>query len=142
MNEVTFRSATMDDAASIARLVTQLGYPTERTDMEQRLRAFSHADYMTIVAEMSGQAVGLVGAYVGYALELNSRHAYLTGLVVDEGNRRQRIGRLLMEQIEGLLKERGVSTVSLTSGNHRSDAHEFYKSSGDQMTGLRFAKRL
>ena len=74
----------------------------------------------------SGQTVvGLVGAYIGYALESTETYGRLTGMVVDEQYRGKGVDRLLMERIESSLLERGVKRLFLTSGSHRTEAHDF-----------------
>ena len=111
--------------------------------MEPRLqRLLTQPDYTTLVAEHSDEIVGLVGAYMGHALEFDPTYGRLTGLVVDERWRGRGIGRLLMQEIEKRLRERGARMLMLTSGRHRTEAHRFYESIGYEMTGLRFVKRL
>jgi GNAT superfamily N-acetyltransferase len=143
MEGITFRKARIDDSSAIARLVTQLGYPTTPLEMEERLKPLlSHPEDTTIVAEASGQVVGLVGAYLGHALEFDSTYGLLTGLVVDERWRGRGLGRTLMDHIERWLREQGASRVTLTSGKHRIAAHRFYEAIGYDATGVRFGKPL
>jgi GNAT superfamily N-acetyltransferase len=143
MEGVMFRKARIGDSSAIARLVTQLGYPTTPSEMEERLkRLLSHPEYTTIVAEASDQVVGLVGAYLGHALEFDPRYGRLTGLVVDDRWRGRGLGRALMDHIEWWLREQGASSVTLTSGNHRVAAHRFYEAIGYDATGVRFGKPL
>jgi len=143
VDDVTLRPATIGDAAPIAGLLTQLGYPTTPSNMEKRLgRLLSHPDYTTFVAASSGEIVGLVGAYLGHALEFDVRYGRFTGLVVDTRWRGRGLGKALMRHVEEWLKGQGVSHVTLTSGNHRVEAHAFYKASGYEATGVRFAKHL
>lgn len=143
MDDITLRAARMGDSIAIARLVTQLGYPTTPAEMEGRLkRLLSHPEYTTVVAETSNEVVGMVGAYVGHALEFDSRYGRLTGLIVDASWRRRGLGKALMKHIESWLREQGASSVTLTSGKQRLDAHRFYEAIGYDATGLRFLKRL
>jgi GNAT superfamily N-acetyltransferase len=140
---VTIRNAEVDDAAAVAQLMAQLGYPTTGAAMANRLtRLGSHPDYQTFVAEIGNTVVGLVGVYLGHALEFNQPYGRLTGLVVDEAHRGQGIGRRLLNRAEEWLKQRGVEMLTLTSGNHRNEAHRFYSHVGYEQTGLRFIKRL
>jgi GNAT superfamily N-acetyltransferase len=140
---ITFRSAGVADSASIADLVTQLGYPTTAAEMEQRLRRMlAHPDYVMIVAESSGELIALVGAYIGLAIEFDEPYGRLTGLVVRDRWRGLGVGKQLMEHIEALLRERGATMITLTSGNHRTDAHRFYRNLAYDATGVRFVKSL
>jgi GNAT superfamily N-acetyltransferase len=143
VDRITFRAAALSDSAAVAGLVTQLGYPTTPAQMEQRLtRLLADPGYATVVAEASGVVVGIVGAYIGLALELDATYARLTGLVVDARWRGRGIGKALMQHIERWCREKGATCVILTSGHHRADAHKFYECIGYASTGIRFAKQL
>jgi GNAT superfamily N-acetyltransferase len=143
MNKVFIRQATLSDAPSIARLVTQLGYQTTPAQMEGRLQAIlARPEYVLFLAEANHTVVGLVGAYLTLGLELDGPYGRLGGLVVDEGWRGRGIGRLLLEAVEVWLKGCGASLLLITSGLHRTDAHGFYRHLGYAETGLRFAKKI
>jgi GNAT superfamily N-acetyltransferase len=143
MTDITIREATMKDSPSIARLVTQLGYPSSEEEIRGRLAAFSgRPDYAVWVAESSGRVVGLVGVFLHYAVEYNGVHARLLGCVVDEPYRGKGIGTKLLAWTEGWLKEHGISKLTLTSGHQRPEAHKFYRRLGYEDTGLRFGKKL
>jgi GNAT superfamily N-acetyltransferase len=137
------RTATLSDSTAIAALVTQLGYPTAPADMKARLELLlPHPEHSMVVAETSGEVVGLVAAQVGNALEFNGTYGRINGLVVDARWRGHGIGTLLMQHIESWCKERGAQALVLTSGHHRAEAHKFYEAIGYDATGLRFIKRL
>jgi GNAT superfamily N-acetyltransferase len=140
---IGIRPAEARDAEAVARLVTQLGYPTTTADMQDRLRVLlSHPDYHVVVAERNGAVAGIAGAHVGRALESDGVHGRVIALAVDEGCKRCGIGTRLMEYLEGWLKAQGAVMLILTSGNHRTEAHEFYRALGYDQTGVRFVKRL
>jgi GNAT superfamily N-acetyltransferase len=143
MTDLAIREAKTTDAADLARLVSQLGYPSTEQDMAERLEALAgKPEYVLFVAESSGRVVGLVGAFLGYALEFSGPWGRLMGLVVDEPFRGQGIGRRLMERIEAWLRDHGATRLTLTSGKQRTEAHRFYRRLGYEETGLRFVKRL
>ena len=143
MHNVFIRQAALSDAPSVARLVSQLGYQTTAAQMESRLPAMlARPEYVLFLAETDHTVVGLAGAYLTLGLELDGPYGRLTGLVVDEGWRGQGIGRMLLEAVEGWLKELGASLLLITSGLHRAEAHEFYRHLGYAETGLRFAKKI
>jgi ribosomal protein S18 acetylase RimI-like enzyme len=137
------RVATLSDSAAIAALVSQLGYLTTPPEMKGRLeRLLTHPEHAIIVAEASGDVVGLVAAQVGHGLEFNGTYGRITGLVVDSHWRGRGVGRILMEHMESWCRDRGAHSLTLTSGNHRVEAHKFYERIGYSATGLRFIKRL
>ena len=131
MYDFMIRKAELKDAAGIALLMAQLGYPASAAKMEERLkRILARPEYVTFVAETPKKIVGLVGAYIGYALEFDDTYGRLTGLVVDEEWRGGGIGQSLMNRVEDWLKENEVASVILTSGLQRTESHEFYEHLG------------
>jgi GNAT superfamily N-acetyltransferase len=143
MTDLLIREVTPADAPDLARLITQLGYPTSRDGIEKRMAVLARLPgHGIFVAERNGRIVGLVGAYLDYALEIDGAYGRLMGLVVDEAFRGRGIGARLMEWIEGWLRDRGATRLTLTSGKQRIDAHRFYRNLGYEETGLRFARPL
>jgi GNAT superfamily N-acetyltransferase len=140
---LVIRDVTIDDAAALAPLMEQLGYPTTPVEMRTRLQAIlGHPDYHAWIAEQDGRAAGMVSAWLGHSYEINGLHGRILGLVVDGTARRSGIGLRLMRTAEEWVRARGGTTVFLNSGNHRTEAHAFYRHIGYQMTGVRFFKRL
>ncbi|MGD0173510.1 MAG: GNAT family N-acetyltransferase [Anaerolineales bacterium] len=143
MTDISIREAWPSDSADVAQLITQLGYPSSENEIAQRMTVLSRLpEHATFVAELDGRVVGLVGAYLDYALEINGSYGRLMGLVVDESFRGRGIGKRLLEWIEGWLRNRGATRLTLTSGKQRIKAHKFYRDLGYEETGLRFAKKL
>jgi len=136
------REAVAADAAAIANLVTQLGYPTALASMEPRLkRVLSLSHHRIMVAESAGAVIGVAGVCVDHGVELET-YGRITALAVDERWRGTGVGRLLVEQVERWCRERGADRVTLTSGHNRPESHKFYKALGYEATGLRFIKRF
>ncbi len=143
MSGPVVREALLDDAPAVSRLLGQLGYPASPDEMRGRLQALiNHPDYVTFVAEISGEVVGLVGAQIGYSLEVTGRYGRLTGLVVEERWRGKGIGGSLMARIEDWIRQQGSVIAVLASGPHYAEAHRFYRHLGYEETGIRFVKRL
>lgn len=137
------REAEAGDAPAISSLYSQLGYPASAEEMAERIETLSSMqEYITFVAEVRGDVVGLVGAYTGYSLEFNGMYGRLTALVVDEKWRGRGIGKQLVDKIETSLAGQGIHLVVLTSSSHRKDSHEFYRHIGYLDTGIRFTKKL
>jgi GNAT superfamily N-acetyltransferase len=140
---VTIRDAQMSDAPAIAGLVTQLGYPTTPADMTERLtRLLADPRQVISVADVSGTLVGMAGACLEHGIELNGVYGRITAVVVDAAARGRGIGAFLVHQLEGWCRDHGADRMTLTSGNHRPDSHQFYDAIGYERTGLRFVKRL
>ena len=143
MEDVIIRPAVLSDSAVIARLITQLGYPSTEAEMHDRMEAISaDADHMTFVAEREGQVLGVIGVRVGIHYERSGRYGQILVLVTDETARSLGIGALLVAEGEQWLSEMGARVVVVTSGNHRVGAHKFYTRLGYDPTGQRFFKNL
>lgn len=124
------RPASSADAAAMARLATQLGYPSSQEQVERRLASI-HGDpeHVVQVAVRDDRVVGWVHAFV-YRLIENEPCAEIGGLVVDEGSRGEGAGRLLMQHVEQWARAKGCRSVYLRSNILRERAHLFYEGLG------------
>jgi len=130
-----------DDAEALARLVTDLGYPTSPGQMQTRLDSiFADADYRTLVASDGGLIVGFIGLRIGLNYASDGRYGQIMAFSVAPGHRRQGVGSLLLGAGEAALTARGAETVVVTTANHRADAHAFYEKYGYTFTGRRYVK--
>jgi N-acetylglutamate synthase-like GNAT family acetyltransferase len=137
------REATVEDAAAIAALLDQLGYPSAPEQVAARLRRLAHSAADALwVAEDEGLVVGLAGIHVSTSLEHDAAVAKLSELVVDERRRRAGIGAALVEAAEREARRRGCGILFLTTAERRAEAHAFYRRLGFEETGRRFAKEL
>jgi ribosomal protein S18 acetylase RimI-like enzyme len=141
MEGIAIRRATVADSERIARLVTELGYPTSATQMRKRLEAILRdEDYDTWVACDNGEIVGFIGTRIGPLYESDDHYGQIMALAVAADHQRRGVGRTLMQAAESTLCERGARELVVTSGNHRAGAHAFYESSGYAFTGRRYKK--
>jgi GNAT superfamily N-acetyltransferase len=130
-----------DDAAALARLITQLGYPSTAEQVATRLTAMS-SDYKTIVTEEDGVVTGMAGGMIALFVHCDGAYGRITALVVDQTMRGRGLGRALAAAIESWFIERGVTQVRVTSGLHREEAHRFYERLGYERTGFNYSKTL
>lgn len=143
MSSVTLRNAGVEDAADIAGLITELGYPTAPDEMRDRLDALlAGGDVVAFVAEHEGRVLGLAGASLSRYFEKSGRYARLLVLVVADSGRRLGIGGMLIGRVEQWAKESGAREIFVNSGSHRVQAHRFYEGKGFRPTGLRFVKQI
>jgi N-acetylglutamate synthase-like GNAT family acetyltransferase len=125
------RDAVLADAARIADLSTQLGYPSTMEQALVRLRSLpqngTHAVY---VAENEQHGVvGWVHVYEHLPV-CHDRVAEVAGLVVDAPCRGSGAGKRLMKAAEHWAREKGLSAVVLRSNVVREPAHKFYEKLG------------
>lgn len=138
----TIRDARPQDAAAIADLLTQLGYPTEEEAVEGRLDRLKVVGDCVAVAELEGHVVGLVHLQVSPAIERDRPEAKLGALVVDGAHRGRGVGRLLVEAMEAEARRRGCELLFLTTSERRDEAHAFYERLGLAQTGRRYGRTL
>jgi len=140
---VAIRPAAAEDAAAVAALMTELGYPSTAEQTATRLgRLLDHADYHTVVAEDGGRVIGLAGLATGWYYEKDGTYVRVLALVVTAERRGSGVGTALLRAGEAWAEREGAGAVILNSGEHRKDAHRFYEGMGYAGTGVRFVKLL
>ena len=137
---LSIRAAEGHDAAGLARLLGQLGYPVDIASVARRMERLR--DDLLVVAELEGAVVGFAQLHVSPAIEYDGDAGKLAALVVDEGHRGAGIGRRLVEVVEAEARARGCVLLFVTTAERRTDAHAFYERVGLEYTGRRYAKRL
>jgi len=122
---------TVVDAAAVAALSGQLGYPASAQQIEERFRGLSREPDSTVfVAELDdGRLAGWLHVLARRFLELD-RYTEIAGLVVDAGARRSGVGKALITAAETWARERGCSTVRVRSNMRRVEAKPFYERMG------------
>jgi GNAT superfamily N-acetyltransferase len=143
MSAPDLRDYADGDAAALARLMTELGYPTSAEQMSERMtRIKSRSDFATFVADDDGEVVGMIGVCVRPSYEHNLSNGQITALVVARQARGRGIGRLLVSKAQAWLAGEGARRIIVNSGTARADAHAFYIRLGYGETGRRFVKQL
>ena len=125
------RQATVDDAAAISDLASELGYPSVAEVMRNRLMTLlGRSDHLVLVAVNDNAAVhGWIQAHVSDLLESGQR-VDIVGLVVAQRARRTGSGRLLVEQVELWARALGCDVVAVCSNVKRVESHLFYPAMG------------
>lgn len=140
---VAIRRAEIADAAALADLMTQLGYPTRASEMEMRMEAIrADRNYATFVALSEGKVCGMIGTFSCYTYEHNNPSARILALVVSEKMRGQRVGEALIGAAERDLAQRNIRRVAVNARFERKRAHEFYEKLGYTKNGFRLVKEL
>lgn len=124
------RRARLSDAAEMARLAGQLGYPMTAAEMAQRLAVLLPNERHCIVVAASGERLlGRVHVEHRSSIEAGDR-AEIMGLVVDASARRRGLGRELVERAETWAVARGLVALTVRSNAARELSHPFYEALG------------
>jgi GNAT superfamily N-acetyltransferase len=132
---ISVRPAVPNDAAALAELSTQLGYPSSTQQVSCRLaQILGASDHVVFVAEITrpgapAHVAGWVHGFVQRTIE-SDPSVEIGGLVVDQRQRGLGVGRVLMEHIERWAREAGCSTVTVRANVVRESAHTFYQRLG------------
>jgi GNAT superfamily N-acetyltransferase len=129
--DINIRKAEKTDAAELARLSGELGYPTTTIEMENRFdKLSSQSDNGIYVAELDF-IVGWIHFSIIQTLESNP-YAEICGLVVSESFRGSGIGARLVGFAENWAKEKGFNHIRVRTNILREKTREFYKRVGFQ----------
>jgi len=132
---IAIRDADDRDAAILADLTTQLGYPSTSTQIAERLPLVRERGTAIFVAELDGRVVAWIGVRQDLCLE-SGAYSEIVGLVVHESARGNRVGEQLTERAESWARSRGHTRLRVRSNVVRERAHRFY-----ERLGFKLAKR-
>lgn len=141
MATIAIRDGIVEDAAMIAQLLDELGYPSAPEGVRQRLaRLLPRDDTRIFVAERGAQVLGVLGLHRMPVLTEVNDIAMIIALVVADEARRTGVGRTLLERAEDEARLWRCGRIMVTSAERRGEAHAFYERMGYTHTGRRFVK--
>ncbi|MDM7916202.1 MAG: GNAT family N-acetyltransferase [Candidatus Eisenbacteria bacterium] len=146
------RPVRIEDAAAVACLSGELGYPSTPEQAEERIRRIlrepGHRAWVAVHApnpspegasgeggpalrspSFDGTPVGWIHAFVSLRLE-SSAFVEIGGLVVSALFRGRGVGRSLLETAEAWAGGQGIRSIRIRSRVSRTDAHRFYEKFG------------
>jgi GNAT superfamily N-acetyltransferase len=124
------RNAGLDDAAQIARLASELGYPTTAPEIAACLALLlplSH--HHVVVAQGDDKLIGWIAVERRLTLESGER-IEIVGLVVSAVARRSGVGRALVADAERWALAQGFNSIAVRSNVARAESHPFYEGLG------------
>ena len=125
------RRARMSDAARLAQLSGELGYPTTASEMTVRIRKLKPASQNALFVAESLEAgvVGWTHVSVNHLVDVGTR-AEINGIIVAESQRNLGAGALLLDAAEDWARIHGCPSMSVRSNVIRERAHRFYEREG------------
>lgn len=130
--ESTIRIRTVEpgDAAAVAGLAAELGYPSDVDTVAASLgRILQHPDHTLLVATEEQLPIGWLHLFINYPAVAEPR-AEIAGLVVTEKRRGNGIGGELLEAAKQWARERDLGSLRVRCRTRRHDAHRFYRMNG------------
>jgi PhnO protein len=143
MNELTVRYAAPADAEHVYRFVCLLeDMNFDRQLFEQYyLRNISHPEYYYLLAVDGDKPVGYLSCH-GQLLLHHLNYVYeIQELFVDNDYRGKGIGRILIEHLCQLLKDKDYDMLEVACGFKRPESHLFYEQVGFSRTHYKFTMR-
>src|SRR2546425_1001232 len=130
MSEIAIREASEADRSSIARLLSELGYPRTSEFVMEKLSELSMRNDLVLVATMGGEVVGFLGFHAIPLMHDVGMLGRITVLVIDSRFQRLGAGKKLITEAEKFARDHHCRRMEVTSGSERDDAHAFYKHLG------------
>jgi ribosomal protein S18 acetylase RimI-like enzyme len=125
------REASKNDAAFLAKLSGELGYPTTTKEMENRFNKLLSTDDNCIYVADLDSVVGWIHVAVIQTLE-SSAYVEICGLVVADTFRGSGIGSKLVTKGEKWAQEHGFSKIRVRTNILRKETRKFYRKLGYQ----------
>jgi GNAT superfamily N-acetyltransferase len=137
------RPAVAEDAAGLAALFTQLGYPESGDGLAGRLASASiDPAQLLLVADDGGRLLGAAALAFVPVVHESRPWCRVSALVVAKDASGAGVGGGLMEAAERAAVEAGCSRIEATSRISRERAHAFYRRRGYATGSHHFLKRL
>lgn len=140
MKEIIIREARIEDAAAIATLLKQLGYPTSESKAIEKIRFHSQPTYKLLVAEIESSSIGYIALHYYDTMHWEKPIGRITSFCVDEKWRSMGVGIALLKASEKYFAENGCQKIEVSSNKRRTETHQFYLRRGYQEYSKIFAK--
>lgn len=134
-SSAVIRPARPSDAAEIARLSHELGYPATADQLRARLAELLGSSRCLVAVAEAGEGgredrlAGWIAVERRLSLE-SGEGAEITGLVVAASSRRTGVGAALVATAERWVREHGLASVRVRSNVVRPESHPFYRRLG------------
>jgi len=130
---LTVRTATVNDLEALAQLYEELS--GEKTNLYKMKDSFKlmelNLDYVVLVVKEGDLVVGTVMGII--CLDIVSEckpFMVIENVIVKSAWRGGGIGKIFMEEIEEIGRNRDCNYTMFVSSGHRKEAHQFYKALG------------
>ena len=138
------RPANVEDAAAIAPLLGELGYPANPETVRRRLERIvtGAARAGALIAEADGAPAALIAYQLIDHLERAAPTCRITVLVTDRAYRRRGAAARLLAAVAELARQGGCDRLEVTTRPDREDALGFYLGAGFSERPRRLVRSL
>jgi N-acetylglutamate synthase-like GNAT family acetyltransferase len=136
------REAKIEDAEAILPLFHQL-WPNRQIDSDetvQILGCYIEDGNYEIYCYEDEKIEGIITVSIRQAFFYDGSVAIIEDLVINKYIRGEGIGSELVRFVERKLKEKGISSIELSSDFHRAQAHDFWEKLEYKKSGYHFRK--
>ena len=120
-----------------------MGYDITREALSAQLERYQDSEHsFALVAHEGEHAVGLIGGHLIPLLHQSGNAGRITAFIVSGSVRGSGVGTQLLTDLEAIFLQNNCLRIEVTSGDHRVEALEFYKSKGYVPDERRFIKNI
>jgi GNAT superfamily N-acetyltransferase len=123
------RTARPADAAALAVLSSELGYPSTEAQVRKRLHLVEDPERDVLVADALDGLAGFVDIHVQRLVEADP-FGEVGGLVVAESHRGQGLGGALLDAAAAWCRQRDLTEMWIRANLARVGPHAFYEAIG------------
>ena len=123
------RPARPADAAALADLSTELGYPSTEAQVGDRLRLLDDPERTLLVADAPDGLAGFIDVHVQRVVEADP-YGEVGGLVVAAPHRGTGLGAALLAAAADWSRARGLERMWIRANLAREGSHDFYAAVG------------
>ena len=144
INQTVIRRATLSDAAQIADLLQQLGYPVSADLVQCQLAELlrDRNEDLLVAEAVDTRVIAFLSMHCIPQIAVEGAFARISYLCVDKERRSRGLGKKLEREACRLAVERGCDRIELHCHARRTDAHAFYVRQGYTESPKYFVKRL
>jgi GNAT superfamily N-acetyltransferase len=122
--------------------LSELGYSLKVAHVQKNILLLSSSSSdIVLVAEAASTVIGVLSFHVMPLFHVAGNLGRISSLVISPQWQRRGVGSKLIGAAEEFGWAHGCLRIEVTSGDHRTGAHEFYQSLGYQLDEKRFIKR-
>ena len=138
------RNAINEDFATIHQFVTELENQEFNYEKQKNIftKNIANTDNIYLVAHENNKPIGYLSCHIQNLLHHGGPIAEIQEMFVVAEKRNAGIGKMLIDRLIQLAKQKGVLQIEVTSNNDRHQTHKFYERENFRFTHKKFVRSL